>query len=133
MNKKRFSSMSNLDVVRAYLDGRRPYVTVSYNVSEKDKHRKEGETWKDTRGIEWKKKDGKTIRLTKTQGDIIRDTMGDVFNCKWCGQNYKWASKKDQKFLRRCGLCMDCVIDYETKLRILGIYSNYELYKLASY
>jgi hypothetical protein len=27
---------------------------------------------------------------------------------------------------------MDCVIDYETKLRILGIYEAYEKYKLAS-
>jgi hypothetical protein len=132
MNKKRFSSMSNLDVVKKYLAGERPYVTVSYNISEKEKHRKNGEKWT-VDGKEFKKENGKTICLTKTQGDIIRDTIGDAFDCKWCGQNYKWASKKDQKILRRCGLCMDCVIDYETKLRILGIYPNYELYKLASY
>jgi hypothetical protein len=132
MSKKRFSSMSNLEVVKKYLNGERPYVTVSYNISEKEKHRENGEKWT-VDGKEYKMENGKTICITKTQGDIIREAIGNGLNCKQCGAQYKWVGKKDQKFLRRCGLCMDCLIDYETKLRILGIYPNYEIYKLASY
>ena len=29
-------------------------------------------------------------------------------------------------------MCLKCVIDYETKLRIVGIYQDYEAYKLIS-
>ena len=133
MSKKRFSSMSNLDVVRSYLDGKRPYLTISYNQSEKDKHHKEGETWKDTKGIEYKKKDGKTVKLTKTQGDIIREAIGDGLNCKKCNLNYKWGNAQDQKILRKTGLCTECFTEFDTKLRILGIYDHYEQYHMASH
>ena len=29
-------------------------------------------------------------------------------------------------------MCEDCLIEYETKLRVLGIYNHYETYKVAS-
>ena len=132
MSKKRFSSMSNLDVVRSYLDGKRPYLTISYNQTEKDKHRTEGEKW-EIGGIKWERKGGKNIKVTKTQGDIIREAIGDSLNCKNCRLQYKWGSKNDLKFLRRTGLCEDCLIEFETKLRVLGMYNNYEKYHMASH
>jgi hypothetical protein len=103
------------------------------HISEKDKHRHEGEKWTDPDGIQWQKLNGKIVRLTKTQGDIIREAIGDGLDCKECGAKYKWVGKQDRKMLGRTGLCYDCLIDYETKLRVLGIYDVYEKYRLAQY
>ncbi len=131
MNKKRFSSMSNLEVVKSYLEGRRPYLTISTHISEKEKFRKEGEEWI-MDGKQYKKEGRKIICLTKTQGDIIREAIGNGLDCKKCGASYKWAGKYDRKYLSKTGLCEGCLIDYETKLRVLGIYNDYETYRLAT-
>ena len=131
MNKKRFSSMSNIDVVKKYLAGERPYITISNHISEKERTRENGEEWT-LNGKQYKKENGKTICLTKTQGDIIREAIGEMMNCNKCGASYKWAGKYDRKFLSRTGMCEECLINYETKLRVLGIYQDYETYKLAS-
>lgn len=130
---KRCSGKSNIAIVKDYLDGVRPFTEISMHISEKDKHRHEGEKWTDTDGIQWQKLNGKTIRLTKTQGDIIREAIGNSLDCKECGVKFKWSNKQDRKMLSRVGLCADCLIDYETKLRILGIYDVYERYRLAIY
>ena len=44
----------------------------------------------------------------------------------------KWGTKADRLFFRKTGMCEECIINYETKLRIIGIYTDYEQYKLAS-
>ena len=129
---KRATGKSNIDIVKDYVAGVRPFIQVGYEGNAK-KYRKEGEKWADTNGTEWQRFNGKNIRLTKTQGDIIREAIGDGLNCKKCGLQYKWGSKHDVKFLRRTGLCSACLIDYETQLRILGIYEDYEQYHLASH
>lgn len=129
---KRASGKSNIAIVKDYLDGVRPFTQISMHIEESKKHRKEGEKWIDNDGIEWERKDGKNIRLTKTQGDIIREAIGAALNCKKCGLHYKWGNRYDIKFLRKTGLCYDCIIDYETKLRVLGLYNAYEKYHLGS-
>jgi len=126
------SNKKNIDIVKDYLEGVRPFIQVGYT-GEANKYRKDGEKWTDKDGIEWERKDGKNVRLTKTQGEIIREAIGKGLDCKKCGLKYKWAGKSDLKFLTRTGLCEDCLIEYETKLRILGIYPDYEKYKLLSY
>lgn len=130
---KKCKGKSNISIVQDYLDGVRPFTELSMHVSEKDKYRKEGEKWTDTNGIQWQRLNGKTIRLTKTQGDIIREAIGTGLDCKECGAKWKWAKDNDRKMIARTGLCYDCLIDYETKLRILGIYDSYEKYRLAMY
>lgn len=123
---------SNIEIVKDYLAGERPISVFGYN-GDKGKYKKEGEKWTDTNGIEWQRVGGKNVRLTKTQGDIIREAIGKGLNCKKCGLQYKWGSKHDAKFLRRTGLCSDCLIEYETQLRVLGLYEMYEHYHLASH
>ena len=126
---KRASGKSNIDIVKDYLAGERPFVQVGYT-GDKNKHRNEGEKWKDNDGVEWERKNGKNVRLTKTQGDLIREMLND--KCK-CGQVIRWGSKQDAYFFGRTGMCANCLIDYETKLRVLGIYPDYETYKVLSY
>jgi len=126
---KRGVNKSNIDILKDYVAGVRPFVQVGYTGNEK-KYRRNGDKWKDSDGVEWEMRGGRTIRITKTQGDMIRELITQ--KCK-CGQVIKWGSKLDQKFFNRTGLCANCLIDYETKLRIVGAYPDYENYKLISY
>lgn len=128
---KNKTGKSNIEIVRSYLNDERPFIQVGY-VGNKNKHRKDGEIWKDADGVEWQRKDKQTIRLTKTQGDIIRDAIGNNQKCN-CGQDIKWGSKLDKYFFFRTGLCENCLITYETNLRIVGVYDKYERYKMISY
>lgn len=129
---KKATGKSNIDIVKDYLAGERPFVQVGYT-GDANKYKKEGEKWTDTKGIEWERKDGKNVRLTKSQGDIIREAIGDSQRCKKCGLQMKWGSRQDVKLMRRTNLCVDCLIEYETHLRILGIFEQYEHYHLASH
>jgi hypothetical protein len=126
---KKASGKSNIDILKDYVAGERPFVQVGYT-GEKGKYRVNGEKWKDGDGIEWERRDGKNIRLTKTQAELIREMLND--KCK-CGQVIRWGTKQDLYFYGRTGMCANCLIDYETKLRIVGIYPDYEKYKLLSY
>lgn len=128
---KKASGKSNIQILRDYVDGVRPFIQVGF-VGDKNKYRKEGEKWKDNDGIEWERRKGENIRLTKTQSDLIRELIKEGQKCK-CGQDIRWGSKLDKYFFFRTGLCENCLITYETDLRILGIYDVYERYKLISY
>lgn len=126
---KKGTGKSNIDIVKDYLAGERPFVQVGYT-GDAHKHRNEGEKWKDSDGIEWHKKDGKVIKLTKTQGDIIREAIGNR-KCK-CGLEVRWGNKFDQLFFSKTGMCQDCIIEYESRLRVVGLYPAYETYKIVS-
>lgn len=121
------SGKSNLDIVQDYLSGERPFVQVGYTGK---KYHNEGEVWKDANGVEWQRKNGRNVKISKSQGDIIREAMGER-KCK-CGMSVKWGNKYDQVFFAKTGMCQDCLIEYETKLRIAGIYHLYEACKVYS-
>lgn len=122
---------SNIDILRDYVAGTRPFTQVGF-VGDKLKYRKDGEKWKDKNGIQWERRGGENIRLSKTQGDLIRELINQGQRCK-CGQDIRWGTKLDRYFFSRTGLCENCLITYETNLRILGVYEFYERYKLISY
>lgn len=122
---------SNIEIVRSYLNNERPFTQVGF-VGDKHKYRKNGERWKDNNNIEWEKKDNSKVKVTKTQGDLIREIISEGQKCK-CGQDIRWGNKLDKYFFYRTGLCENCLITYETDLRILGVYDVYERYKLISY
>jgi len=124
MNK--YKGKSNIDIVKSYLSGERPFVQVGY-VPEKIV-RKVGDEWVDIKGTRWIQKECGPVTINK-QADEIRKFIDQT--CK-CGQNIKFGNKRDQLFFNKTGLCENCLIDYETKLRILGIYNDYEKYKLIS-
>lgn len=123
-----YKNKSNIDIVKSYLNNERPFIQTGY-VGNKLKPRAEGEVWKDNRGVTWKQEKGYQVRVNK-QADIIRAALKE--KCKTCGQIIKWGTKVDKIFFNKTGMCSNCVIDYETKLRILNIYDEYEKYKLLS-
>lgn len=120
---------SNIDIVKDYLSGNRPFIQVGFT-GESNKYRKDGEIWKDKNGIEWKRQDGLNVKLTKTQTDLIRDAIG-VQKCK-CGLDIKWGNKFDRIFFAKTGMCQDCLAVYETRLRIAGAFDYYEKTKILS-
>jgi hypothetical protein len=119
---------SNIEIVKDYLAGVRPVIQVGYT-GKKYVKRANGETWTDDSGQDWEQRSGGAQKVNRV-ANIIREAIG-VQKCR-CGQEVKWGSKRDRLFYNRTGLCEGCLIDYETKLRVLGIYPDYETYKMAS-
>lgn len=119
---------NNIEIVRDYLAGERPFIQVGYT-GKKYAKRAVGETWTDPKGQEWVQKASGPQKVNRV-ANIVREAIG-VQKCR-CGQEVQWGSRADRLFYRKTGLCEGCLIDYETKLRVLGIYNDYEQYKLAS-
>lgn len=119
---------SNIEIVKDYLAGERPFIRVGYTGEEYVK-RAVGERWTDKSGQEWEQKASGPQKVNRV-ANIVREAIG-VQKCH-CGQEVKWGSRADRLFYMKTGLCEGCLIDYETKLRVLGIYDDYEKYKLAS-
>jgi len=84
--------------------------------------RKEGDVWEE-RGKKWTIKNG--IKQTVTRFDAIKKQIFTPITCPNCnkpmtkGHFDKYMFKIHQK-------CSDCVIDYETKLKVRGEYKEYE-------
>lgn len=125
---KRASGKSNIDIVKGYLDGDRPFIQVGYT-GDKDKYiiRKEGETWTDSSGKNWVQTKTGPQAVTRVM-DIIREEMNDKCTC--CGREIRWGSKHDRKMYYKTKKCFDCLIEEETQLKIKGQYKLYETKKL---
>ena len=124
---KHASGKSNIDILKDYVAGVRPFSQIGYTGKQYAK-RKVGERWTDAKGIEWIQKEFGPVTVSRV-GDIVRAARDQ--KCK-CGQDIKWGSRLDHLFFTKTGLCESCLIDYETKLRILGIYDDYEKFKVLS-
>ena len=84
--------------------------------------RKEGDVWEE-RGKKWTIKNG--IKQTVTRFDAIKKKIFTPITCPNCnkpmtkGQLDKYMFSIHQK-------CSDCVLEYETKLKVKGEYQEYE-------
>jgi ribosomal protein S8 len=118
---------SNIDILKDYVAGVRPFVQVGYN-GISYKKRAIGDKWTDAKGKDWEQRESGPVTVNRV-ADIVRAAKEQV--CK-CGQQIKWGSRSDQRFFNKTEMCENCLITYETKLRILGIYDDYEQYKMLS-
>lgn len=95
-------------------------VQVGYNADYVE--RKEGDVWEE-RGKKWTIKNG--LKQTVTRFDDIKKKIFTPITCPNCnkpmtkGHFDKYMFKIHQK-------CSDCVIEYETKLKVKGEYQAYE-------
>jgi hypothetical protein len=124
---KHASNKSNIDIVRGYLAGERPFVQVGFDPSQNDVNRKEGETWEDASGKCWIKKNGYRKRINKL-GKVSAESARLL--CSMCQRDMKWGNYLDDKIFPKTGRCYDCNIEYESKLKLEGKYKNYELEKV---
>lgn len=119
--------MSNIDIVKGYLAGERPFVQMGYTADVKE--RKEGEVWTSPNGQMWIYRGG--IKKPLTRSTKILDACR--LECKDCHKNMKlFNDKLDDKIFPKTGRCMDCQVIFESKLKREGKYENYEKEKIFS-
>ena len=121
---KKASGKSNLSIVKDYLDGNRPFIQVGYDPNLDNSKRKEGEEWEDSQGNKWTWKNGSKRKISKVaQIKIDR-------RCNICNADIKFGSYLDDKVYPKTGRCYDCNITFDSKLKILGVFEDYEKHKI---
>ena len=121
---KKASGKSNLSIVKDYLDGNRPFIQVGYDPNLDNSKRKEGEEWEDSQGNKWTWKNGSKRKISKVaQIKIDR-------RCNICNADIKFGSYLDDKVYPKTGRCYDCNITFDSKLKILGTFEDYEKHKI---
>ena len=121
---KRATGKSNLDIVKDYVEGNRPFIQVGYDPNLNNSKRKEGEEWEDGQGNKWVWKNGTKRKVSKL-GQIKIDQR-----CSICNADMKFGNYLDDRFFPKTGKCYDCAISFDSKLKSLGVYADYEKYKI---
>lgn len=126
---KRASGKSNIDIVRGYIAGERPFTQTGY-VGDVNRFiiRKVGETWTDVHGKQWIQKESGPQTVTPLI-DMLRKESHDL--CSACGREIRWGTKYDRKMYYKTTKCLDCLAMEETQLRIKGQFKLYEVKKLV--
>lgn len=123
-NIKLKTGKSNLDIVRSYLSGERAFIQVGYDPNLNNSTRKEGEEWEDGQGNKWIWKNNTKRKVSKL-GQIKIDQR-----CSICNADMKFGNYLDDRFYPKTGKCYDCTISFDSKLKVLGVYADYEKYKI---
>lgn len=123
-NIKLKTGKSNLDIVKSYLNGERAFIQVGYDPNLNNSKRKEGEEWEDGQGNKWIWKNGSKRKVSKLANIKIEQ------RCSICNADMKFGSYLDDRFYPKTGKCYDCTISFDSKLKVLGVYGDYEKYKI---
>ena len=139
MSKK----LQNVDAVNKILAGEHKFQQrkthgFSENKIEK-KNRLVGETWEETdpkSGITYlyEQKDGYVMK-TKRGAETLqstRDSLSTFSNCPKETCTCKSPNHLDRKMKTIHGMCFDCVIEMENKLRIEGKFNEYAINKMTT-
>jgi hypothetical protein len=121
---KRALGKSNLSIVQDYVDGNRPFIQVGYDPNLENNKRKEGEIWEDSQGNKWMWKNGIKRKVPKIAQIKIEQ------KCSICNADTKWGNYLDLKVYPKTGRCYDCNITFDSKLKILGVFEDYEKHKI---
>ena len=82
---------------------------------------KEGDIWEEN-GKQWTIKNG--LKMTISKLDLVKKALQIPLTCPKCGRAMK-KKNLDTKMYSIHKQCFDCVIEYETKLRLEGKYEAY--------
>lgn len=116
---------SNIDIVKGYLAGDRPFTMVGW--TDDLSKRKEGEKWIDTKGRTWIKKGGYKKRINNL-GKV--SSAAARMLCSMCDRDMKWGNYLDDKIFPKTGRCYDCNSVFESKLKVDGKFTDYEKSKV---
>ena len=98
--------------------------------SEDTETRKVGDKWFDSDGNEWEQKNGYKVKLGKVWQQELHEYLNTFTNCPketcTCGM----PKRLDEKMRRIHGMCFDCVIVMEHKIRLEGKWDDYEKRKV---
>lgn len=142
------SKLQNIKALNQMLEGNHRLQTKktigfsdTHSESEKNKKREVGETWeeKDASGniIYWTQRKGYRTKSNVSPEmskfyEQIREEQYKFPNCQKEECTCKVPSNLDQKFRRIVGMCHDCLVSYETKLKIQGKFNEYALEKMKA-
>lgn len=84
--------------------------------------RKEGDVWEEN-GKNWTIKNG--IKMTVSKLDNVKKILQLPLTCPKCSRAMK-NFEANRKMYSIHKMCFDCVIEYETELKRLGKYQEYE-------
>lgn len=130
------SKLQNVKAVKQMLDGTHKFQTktsVGYNKGAE--HRKVGDIWFDEQGYKWEQKNGFKVKHGKM--DTLRKYLVTFPNCKKGCESHLSPSQADLKMKKIHGMCLDCVIDMEHKIKLKGFeawqeYEQQKIYENAS-
>lgn len=129
---KRAQNKSNLSIIKDYVNGERPFIQISMANVEELKKKKEGEEWEDTQGKRWKKQGGKKVAINNVKTKVL-DEIKNYYICKICNSDTRFSPKQtkkmDSKVILKTGKCYDCLIEFETLLKIKGLYESYSRHR----
>lgn len=122
---KKASGKSNLDIIKDYLEGNRPFVQVGYVPPAAERH-KDGDVWTDKDGIEWIQ-----VGASKISKKVFETREATRQICPVCKRDISWSNNQnDAKFFNKTGKCYDCVIEEEHQMRLDGTFDTYEKMKV---
>ena len=117
-DKSIYSSLSNTDSKR-----------------EDNKTREVGETWTDSKGVEWEQRKGYKVKKSKLSDTMseVRKYLEELNTCSHenCQKKGKYGPT-DKKLIQQTGYCSDCLAHLEHQIRLDGMYIPYENYRVMT-
>ena len=92
--------------------------------------RKVGDKWKDGDGNEWEQKEGYKVKLGKEWQQELHQYLNTFPNCRKDVCTCTMPKRLDEKMKTIHGMCFDCVIDMEHKIKLSGKWEEYEKEKI---
>lgn len=89
-----------------------------------------GERWFDEDGNEWEQKEGYKIKLGKEWQQDLHSYLNEFQNCPKETCTCQFPKKIDEKMRKIHGMCFDCVVKMEHKIRVDGKWDEYEKEKM---
>lgn len=126
MSKK----LQNVKAIKEMLAGTHKTQTkTTIGFETKDYVRREiGDQWTDEFGNQWEQKKGYKVKLGKLSE--VRKKISQFPNCQKEVCTCTTPSQADKKMMAYHGMCLECVTDMETTLKLEGKFEEYERNKI---
>jgi hypothetical protein len=126
------ANLKNIKAVQEMLGGEhktQTKKTVSFDKKEVVR-REVGETWTDNKGQMWEQRNGYKVKVGKLSK--LREELKKFPNCKDGCESYLDPGQADLKMKAIHGMCLNCVVEMEHKLKLNGEYDEYERKKMLA-
>ena len=126
------SKLKNIKAVSEMLEGKHKTQTKKVIAFDEKKviKRDVGTTWSDDKGQTWEQKNGYKVKVGKFAK--LREDLKSFPNCNKETCVCIEPSQVDLKMKAYHGMCLNCVVEMEHKLKLDGTYDEYERKKLLS-
>ena len=92
--------------------------------------RKVGDRWVDSEGVEWEQKEGYSARVESEWRKELREQLNSFPNCGKEVCACIQPKRLDEKMRAIHGMCFDCVVSMEHKIKLEKKWDEYEREKL---